>query len=70
MMVFVGGLQRQIRQGVKDIFGVETHEQNDLLTDLLTLTRRQLQRRCMQARCMQARCTKEDAEFVVSLFFK
>ncbi len=65
MMVFVGGLQRQIRQGVKDIFGVETHEQNDLLTDLLTLTRRQLQRRCMQARC-----TKEDAEFVVSLFFK
>ena len=65
MMVYVAALQRQIRQGVKDIFGQETCEQDLLLTDLLSLTRKQLQRRCMQAHC-----TEEGAKFFVSLFFK
>jgi len=62
---YIAELQRQIRQEVKEIFGLETHEQDLLLTNLLTLTRRQLQRRCMQAHC-----TKEDAQLFCSLFFK
>lgn len=71
-MVFVGELQRQIRQGVKGIFGLETHQQDELLTELLTLTCKQLHCRCMQAHHQQGvpRCTKEDAQFFVNLFFK
>ena len=71
MMVFVAELQRQIRKGVKDIFGLETHEQDDLLTQLLTLSPRQLQHWCMQAHLQgPPRCTKEGAEFFVDLFLK
>ena len=36
-MVFDGELQRQIRQGVKDIFRLETHEQDDLLSNCSSL---------------------------------
>ncbi|DBB11117.1 TPA: hypothetical protein ACH3X3_006577 [Trebouxia sp. C0006] len=61
------GLRRQIRQGVKDIFRLETHEQDNLLSKLLILTRKQLHRRCMQE---DAHCTKQDAHFFVDLFFK
>ncbi len=71
MMVCVAELQRQIRKGVKVIFGLETHEQDDLLTELLILSPRQLQHRCMQAHLQGGPgCTEEDAHFFVDLFLK
>ncbi len=71
MMASVAELQRQIRKGVKDIFGLETREQDDLLTKLLTFTPRQLQHWCMQAHVQgPPRCTKEDADFFVDLLSK
>ena len=71
MTVFVGELQRQLRKDVKVIFGLETHDQDDLLTDLLILSPRQLQRRCMEAHLQGGPgCTEEDAHFFVDLFFR